>query len=118
VATVAALVDDARSNGAAAYPPREADVHARANGLGYDFAGPTRFDKLLTGIAVASRSETRLRGGALDDFVNRDALEDDYGRLLDRAYECSMKVLASPVPASWNQVAEWLRLLDRLRRAA
>ena len=82
----------------------------RADGRGYDFTGPTRFDKLFTGIAhslkitggeelVHGRDWVFCRTGdaaALDAFVNRDALEDDYGRLLDRAYESSVKVLASP----------------------
>jgi len=64
---------------------------------GYDFAGPTRSDKLFTGIAVE-------RPKALDpnditgceDIGPEDTFDGDYGRLPERAYEGSVKVVASP----------------------
>jgi len=54
---------------------------------GYDFEGPTRFDKLFTGIAVETpayikASKTR-RG--FEDTTPEDTFDGDYGRLLDQA---------------------------------
>ena len=52
---------------------------------GYDFEGPTRFDKLFTGIAVE-------RPAGIDDGVlgcehigPEDTFDGDYGRLLEAA---------------------------------
>ena len=70
----------------------------RADGQGYDFSGPTRFDKLFTGIAVETpawiKASTTRRG--FEDTTPEDTNDGDYGRLLERAYENSVKVLASP----------------------
>jgi len=63
-----------------------------ADGLGYSFEGPTRFDKLFTGIALAP-----LAVGTYDDLIRdagkgcehirpEDTPDGDYGRLLDRVY--------------------------------
>jgi DNA invertase Pin-like site-specific DNA recombinase len=69
---------------------------------GYRFTGPTRFDKLFTGIAVDPATwRTLLRGYPrisegdieIDPEMTPDA---DYGRLLNRAYEKSVKVDTSP----------------------
>ena len=65
---------------------------------GYDFSAPTRFDKLFTGIAV-ERPKSLVAGertGCETICPDEDTLDGDYGRLLDRAYEKSVKVLASP----------------------
>jgi len=65
---------------------------------GYDFEGPTRFDKLFTGIAVETPAwikASRSRRG-FEDTTPEDTFDGDYGRLLERAYEKSVKVLASP----------------------
>ena len=96
-------VDDAGAHRAAAHPARTADVHAALNPIsdepdGYDFAGPTRFDKLFTGIAVETPQWVKDYTGktGTEDIGPEDTFDGDYGRLLDRAYEKSVKVLASP----------------------
>jgi len=84
---------------------------------GYDFAGPTRFDKLFTGIAVETpawvKAYSSRRG--FEDTTPEDTFDADYGRLLERAYEKSVKVLASPTIPSWNQIAEFLKTMQQLR---
>jgi site-specific DNA recombinase len=65
----------------------------REDQQGYDFTGPTRFDRLFSGI-VAPRPafiETGQRG--IQHIGPEDTFEGDYGRLLDRV---SGKLLASP----------------------
>ncbi len=69
---------------------------------GYDFEGPTRFDKLFTGIAVERPKDLvpNHRAG-LEDIGPEDTFDGDYGRLLERAY---VKGVASPAgfePAFW-----------------
>ncbi len=64
----------------------------RADGQGYDFSGPTRFDKLFTGL-VAKRPafiDPGDRFGTEEIHAEYDA---DYGRLLEQAYG---KGVASP----------------------
>ena len=87
---------------------------------GYDFSGPTRFDKLFTGIAVETPAWAKNRTWKTgpEDIDPENTFDGDYGRLLERAYEKSVKVLASLMPASWNQIAIWLQQVDGLRRAA
>lgn len=93
---------------------------------GYDFEGPTRFDKLFTGIAVGSAAARADRPSFIapgdvtgtEGIGPEDTFDGDYGRLLARAYEKSVKVLASPIYASWNQLRGWLHAVDGLRRAA
>ncbi len=64
---------------------------------GYDFTGPTRFDKLFTGIAV-ERPAWLVPGDitGCEDIGPEDTFDGDYGRLRDRAYERSVKILALP----------------------
>jgi hypothetical protein len=68
----------------------------RADGLGYDFSGPTRFDKLFTGIVVdntpdrPSFIDPNDRTGT-ENIGPEDTGEADYGRLLERVYEKSGK---------------------------
>jgi hypothetical protein len=53
--------------------------------VGYDFSAPTRFDNLLTGIAVerpAYVNDGSMKG--LEDIGPEDTGDGDYGRLLDR----------------------------------
>ena len=66
----------------------------RADGLGYDFAANTQFEKLFTGIAhgitipgFTSRDWVFCPDGVEDpnDFINRDVAEADYGKLLEAA---------------------------------
>lgn len=80
----------------------------------YDFAGPTRFDKLFTGIAVETPPWVP-NDGTGEVFHPEDTFDGDYGRLLDRV---CVKGVASPTSASWNQLGGWLRAVDGLRRAA
>ena len=92
----------ARYSGASYIAARVAqpgDVTPRTNPVsgqsdGYDFEGPTRFDKLFTGIAVKRPAE--LVPGDINGFENtspEDTFDADYGRLLERAYG---KGVASP----------------------
>ena len=70
----------------------------RADEQGYDFSGPTRFDRLFTGMTCTpapARFATGDRRG-FEDTTPEDTFDGDYGRLLARAYEKSVKVLASP----------------------
>jgi hypothetical protein len=60
----------------------------RADGAGYDFTGPTRFDKLFTGI-VSPRPAWMPHGPSGIE----NPMDDDYGRLLERVYA---KVLVRP----------------------
>jgi hypothetical protein len=53
---------------------------------GYDFLGPTRFDKLFTGVAIpppASLAADDKRG--TETIGPDDTFDGDYGRLLDDA---------------------------------
>ena len=51
---------------------------------GYDFAGPTRFDKLFTGI-VAERPKSLVASHeGCEDIGAEDTLDADYGRLLEQ----------------------------------
>ena len=55
---------------------------------GYDFVGPTRFDKLFTGIAVrATEGACADALSGCEDIGPEDTFDGDYGRLLERAYE-------------------------------
>jgi hypothetical protein len=80
------------------FTPRMDPITEEADG--YDFSRPTRFDRLFTGIAVetppwvAAGDRRGLEGTSAED-----TLDGDYGRLLDRAYERCVKVLASPAGA-------------------
>ena len=66
----------------------------RVDGLGYDFEGPTRFDKLFTGIAVGSTATRADRPSFVEPgdvtgtegITSDDTWDGDYGRLLERAY--------------------------------
>jgi len=82
---------------------------------GYDFSGPTRLDRLFTGIAVERPAFPGLRSYRLRGIGPKDTFDGDYGRLLD---QISVKRVASPRPASLNQITLWLRRLDGLRSAA
>lgn len=69
----------------------------RADGGGYDFEGPTRFDKLFAGIACDT--PTWLVPGDItgrEQIGPEDTFDGDYGRLLDRANPSSGKRVASP----------------------
>jgi len=58
----------------------------RADGQGYDFTAPTRFDKLFTGMAVeCPKFLDSLDRRGFEDTGPEDTFDGDYGRLLDRA---------------------------------
>lgn len=85
---------------------------------GYDFRGPTRFDRLFTGVAVEPKAwmkDYSSRRG-FEDTTPEDTFDGDYGRLLDAAYKSSVEVLASLAPTSWNPIAHWLNRIDDLRQ--
>jgi DNA invertase Pin-like site-specific DNA recombinase len=64
---------------------------------GYDFSGPTRFDKLFTGLAVETPAWVKNDSPTGCEGIGpEDTFDGDYGRLLDRAYERSVKVGTSP----------------------
>lgn len=68
---------------------------------GYDFTGPTRFDRLFSGIASSARRPDDGITGA-EGIGPENTFDGDYGRLLDRAYQRSVKVVSSPVfNGSW-----------------
>lgn len=77
------------------FTPRANSVSGEVDG--YDFTGPTRFDRLFAGIAVECPKffDSHDRRG-FEDTGPEDTFDGDYGRLLDRAYEDRVKVLASP----------------------
>jgi hypothetical protein len=52
---------------------------------GYEFEGPTRFDKLFTGLAV-ERPKSLVLGDRTGCEHISPPFDDDYGRLLDRVY--------------------------------
>ena len=64
---------------------------------GYDFTGPTRFDKLFTGMAC-ERPKWLVPGDVTgcEHIGPEETGEADYGRLLERATKNSVEVLASP----------------------
>jgi hypothetical protein len=85
-------------------------------GPGYTFVAPTRFDKLFTGIASPRPSFMRMGDLTGTEVIRpEDTPDAEYGLLLERAYG---KGLASPMPASWNQIARWLKQIDGVRQAA
>jgi hypothetical protein len=54
---------------------------------GYDFEGPTRFDKLFTGIASPRpKSLDRNDLSGTENIGPEETFDGDYGRLLDRVY--------------------------------
>jgi hypothetical protein len=76
--------------------------------------------KPFTGI-VSRRPPFIARGdvAGTEDITPDDTFDRDYGRMLERAHDrICRNGLASPMPASWNQIASWLQQIDRLRCAA
>ncbi len=74
----------------------------QGGGQGYNFSGPTRFDKLFTGIIV-ERSGLIAKGDltGTENIRPEDTFDRDYGRLLDQFYG---KGVASPTgfePVFW-----------------
>jgi site-specific DNA recombinase len=65
----------------------------REDGRGYDFTGPTRFDKLFSGIVVPRPGFIKTDHRGTEHIGPEDTFDGDYGRLLDRL---SGKLLASP----------------------
>jgi site-specific DNA recombinase len=71
----------------------------RADGTGYDFVAPTRFDKLFSGVAVARPAfvaEGDTRGIA--HILPEDTPEADYGRLLEKACGKGVASPNGPIP--------------------
>jgi hypothetical protein len=68
------------------FTPRVNELSGEVDG--YEFEGPTRFDKLFSGLACERPSSLPLgdRTGC-EDIGPEDTFDGDYGRLLDRAYE-------------------------------
>ena len=55
---------------------------------------------------------------ATDVSFRAEGLGVDFGEVLRRALAMSNRMkLASPMPASWNQIVPWLRQIDGLRVA-
>jgi hypothetical protein len=57
------------------------------NGSGYHFAGPTRFDKLFSGVACPRPSWMPNDRTGCDDVALDDTPDGDYGRLLERVFD-------------------------------
>jgi hypothetical protein len=92
VAAIAAAEHDAGPHSASADSARPVDLHAARQPVsgevdGYEFAGPTRFDKLFTGIAV-ERPSWIVPGdvAGTENIGPEDTFDGDYGRLLDRVF--------------------------------
>ncbi len=60
---------------------------------GYDFEGPTRFDKLFTGIAVERPKGEDVGTLGSEGIGPEDTFDGDYGRLLEQVY---VKGVSSP----------------------
>ena len=74
------------------FTPRCNEVSGEVDG--YDFEGPTRFDKLFTGIALARPKDIDPDDKTgTEDIGPEDTFDGDYGRLLERVY---VKGMASP----------------------
>ncbi|MGH9348758.1 MAG: hypothetical protein ACRD26_15985 [Vicinamibacterales bacterium] len=56
-----------------------------ADGAGYTFEAPTRFDKLFTGIAVSRPAFIDLGNRGAEHIGPADTFDADYGQLLERA---------------------------------
>jgi hypothetical protein len=55
--------------------------------VGYSFEGPTRFDRLFSGIAVtAPKHVDRNDRLGTEHITPEDTFDGDYGQLLERAY--------------------------------
>jgi hypothetical protein len=88
----------------------------RAEGDGYDFSAPTRFDKLFTGLAV--RVPAHISIGDLtgtERIRPEDTIDADYGALLERVNGKGVASLSIP---SWNQILPFLQQMAQLREIA
>ena len=105
VAAAAARLDDAGAHRAPAHSARAVDVHATRGRAGLRLRGA---DALRQAVHRHRRRDPDV-GEATGETGPRhigpeDTFDGDYGRLLDRAYERSVKVLASPTgfePVFW-----------------
>jgi DNA invertase Pin-like site-specific DNA recombinase len=84
---------------------------------GYDFTAPTRYDRLFTGIAVEApkpRVDEGVTGA--EGIGPEDTFDGDYGRLLDRAYQKSVKVVTSPTGTGgdWTPMDAWMPTSERV----
>lgn len=72
-------------SGRLTFTPRVNPVSGEPDG--YDFEGPTRFDKLITGIAV-ERPKSLAHGdiAGCEGIGPEDTFDGDYGRLLERVH--------------------------------
>jgi hypothetical protein len=66
------------------FTPRRNPISGELDG--YDFEGPTRFDKLFTGIAVERPAGLDNAPLGCEGIGPEDTFDGDYGRLLERAY--------------------------------
>jgi hypothetical protein len=58
----------------------------REDGAGYDFSGPSRFDRLFTGIASPRPSFIANDATGTEDIEASDTSDADYGPLLEQVY--------------------------------
>lgn len=116
--TVAAAEHDARSRGATARPPRGRITFQPHPDGSYTFEAPTRFDKLFSGIAAPVPAYIPVGMQGTEHISAADTFDADCARLLARAQQRHGKWMASPMPASWNQITIWLQEIDELRRVA
>ena len=71
-------------------------------GDGYEFAAPTRFDKLFSGVVVERPKFIKPGNRGAEHIGPEDTFDGDYGRLLEQFY---VKRVASPT----GSVPEWTR---------
>lgn len=76
----------------------------RADGRGYDFAAPTRFDRLFAGLYVSAPAWMRADADLRFDFDREETCDADYARLLEGLFNSYNnvgnygKAVASPIP--------------------
>jgi hypothetical protein len=84
----------------------------RADGRGYDFSAPTRFDRIFAGVATPRPDWVDPTSTAAKEGIRlEDTYDADYGRLL----ESVRKLLASLASPSWNQIASFIESMRQLR---
>jgi site-specific DNA recombinase len=80
-----------------------------ADGDGYEFSGPTRFDRLFTGVAVSMQVPAWMRAQINEDDLTgtegigpEDTHDADYGRLLERVQDKADKTDKADLEKGWR----------------
>ena len=73
-----------------------------ADGRGYDFSAPTRFDKLFSGILVPRPSFIPFGNTGAEHIGADDTWDADYGQLLERAASVAVNRKRVTSPAGFE----------------